>query len=811
MLSRNENDCLAIYHLVMVQVKQSKLRDGVQLIEHGLALKAYSAPLWFAQAELQKMLGRNEDSLKSYNQVITLDPNHRSALVNYAALLHTMNRHHEALVRLEQLIVQDPDNENALCNSGIVLTEYNRGDLAIPRFRRLMELNPDYAYVPGLLCYELLRLCYWDEVPELCTKIIEGVRAGKRICKSLAFMAISDQAEDQFLAARIFSARFPRQEKPLWNRETYNHKRLRLAYLSPDLREHPVGHLIAGVFERHDKSRFEVFGISNGVNDGSRLLERIRNSCDHFIDVMGQAPQQIAEMLRANEIDIAIDLAGYTSRSCIDVLAYRPAPLQATYLGYSGTLGNDYIDYIFADRHVIPPEHQQFFSEKVAYLPNSFMPTDSGIQLPDRIPTRLEYGLPEKGLILCAFSHDYKINPKIFDVWMRILSKFPESTIWLASRNEFSQINLRREAKIRGVDPSRLVFATRVPKVEDHLARYRLVDLFLDTLPYNAHVTSADALFAGVPVLTCMGNAFPARVAGSLLHAIGLQELITHSLEEYEALAIDLLSNPQRLIDLKAKLAANKTTYPLFNTDQFCTDFENMLVSLYANHQFNAGHLQKTPEVLQPKPISASKPISPSMPVLPPASSSIPTTPLGKRLNIGGKSSSPGWENFNNLGGSGIDHVGNPNDLSRFAENTFEILYASHVLQRFDYKDELEKVLSQWYRVLIPGCLFMVSVPDLEVLAELLLDKKVSMPERLMVMRMIFGGHMDETDYHSVGLTVDLLTFFLQQAGFVDIKRVESFGLFRDASDLIYLGRRISLNVLATKPVSEISVPVEPA
>jgi len=377
---------------------------------------------------------------------------------------------------------------------------------------------------------------------------------------------------------------FPVKNKALWQGEKYGHDKIRLAYVSPDFREHPVGHLMAGVIEHHDKSKFETIAISLGIDDKGSLRQRFEQAFDQFIDVRGKKSWEIAELIRTLEVDILVDLAGYTADSRTDVFAYRPAPIQVNYLGYPGSLGVDYMDYILADKVVIPKEHQAFYAEKVAYLPDAYLPTDSTLKISERTPTREEMGLPATGVVFCSFNHDYKINPPMFDVWMRLLDQVPGSVLWLMKLNEPAQRNLRREAEQRGIEPDRLVFATRIPLVEDHLARYRLADMFLDTTPYNAHTTASDALRVGLPVVTYLGNTFSGRVAASLLHAIGLPELITHSLEEYEALALKLARDQNLLAELKAKLLANQQTYPLFKTDLFCQNIEQVFSKMMEDY-----------------------------------------------------------------------------------------------------------------------------------------------------------------------------------------------------------------------------------
>jgi len=579
--SRPDNP-IALYSLAAVLMKQPLGAEALAAVEHGVRVAPDFAPLWFAHAMVMQGLGRREEALKSYDQAVKLKPDYSEALLNSGALLRDMHRHHDALLRFNELLVVNPNHEAALGNCGILLTEFKQSDRAIAMFQRLLALNPDFTYGLGLLAYERLHICDWTDFEGQAQRITDGVRAGRRVCKTLGLMALNGNASDHFLAARIFANHWlARPTRKLWHGERYGHARLRVAYLSPDLREHPVGHLMAGVFERHDKSRFETYAFSLGIDDGSRLRARMQAAFDHFIDVRGIGSQQIAELMRQHEIDIAIDLAGYTTDSRIDVFGWRPAPVQATFLGYPGTLGSDFFDFIIADRHVIPPEHEPFYSEQVARLPHCYLPTDAGIQIAERTPTRAECGLPESGAVFCSFSHDYKINPRLFAVWMRLLAQTPGSVLWLVSRNEASQGNLRREAQAAGIDPARLVFAQRVPRVEDHLARYRLADVFLDTDLYNAHTTAADALMAGLPVVTVMGQSFPSRVAGSLLHAIGLPELVTHSHAEYEALALALAHDPVRLQALKQKLAANRRTQPLFDTARFTRDFEATCLGMW--------------------------------------------------------------------------------------------------------------------------------------------------------------------------------------------------------------------------------------
>jgi predicted O-linked N-acetylglucosamine transferase (SPINDLY family) len=590
-LSVDRGNAPALYSLAVIALNAGNPDEVLRLCESGVASAPAFAPLRFVKGAALQSLGRKEEALASFDEALKLEPNATNVLINSGVILRDLLRHGEALERFNRALTLEPDNVAALGNCGILLSEFKQGEHAIRMFKRLLELDPSFPYGPGLLCFEQLHICDWRDLPVLSAQIVEGIRAGQRSCKTLAFMSISDSASDHLADAKIFARHMYSQDlPPLWNGERYKHDKIRIAYVSPDFREHPVGHVLAGVIEHHDRDRFELVGISLGVDDQSRLRSRFEKAFDRFVDARTLGSRQIAETMRSLEIDIAIDLAGYTADSRNDIFAYRPAPVQANYLGYPGTLGTDYMDYIIADRHIIPEEHQAFYSEQVVYLPDTYMPTDASLTISERTPTRAECGLPDQGVVFCSFSHDYKLNPTIFGIWMRLLERVPGSVLWLMSRNEASQRNLREAAAERGIDPNRLIFASRVPRVEDHLARYRQADVFLDTHPYNAHTTAADALMAGLPVVTYMGNSFPARVAGSIVHAMGVPELATHSLVEYEELAFRLATSPEMLESFREKLRKNRETCALLDTRGFCRNLEAIYFAMWRKSQLCGAH-----------------------------------------------------------------------------------------------------------------------------------------------------------------------------------------------------------------------------
>jgi protein O-GlcNAc transferase len=585
-LSHFPNDGVGLYSLAVILMERDGPERALPVIEHGVQAAPTFAPIWYAHGAVLQRLGRRDDALASYERALQINPEYVEALINSGTLLRETLQHLPALERFNRALAIKPDHQNALSNCAVLLTEFKRPLEAIAMFERLLAINPDFEYGIGSICYERMHICDWSHFDADVARIIGDLQAGKPAAKSLGVMSITDSADVHHRCAEIFATqRYPVRHAPLWTGERYRHDRIRIAYVSPDLREHPVGHLMAGIFERHDKKRFETIAISIGVNDNSRLRQRMLDTFDHFIDARMMESRRIAQIMREMEVDIAIDLAGFTSDSRSEVFGMRPAPVQVNYLGYPGTMGTKYMDYIVADRHVIPPEHAQFYNEQVVYLPDAYLPAASGLKIAEHTPTRAECGLPEEGVVFCSFNHDYKIAPHVFKVWMNLLRQVPGSVLWLMSRNPLSQENLRREASVAGVDPDRLVFAQRVPRVEDHLARYRQADLFLDTHPYNAHTTAADALMSGLPVVTCMGGAFPSRVAGSLLHAAGIPELVTTSLADYEALALQLARDPQRLARLKAHLIATQPTNALCDVDGFCRNLEAIYTSMWRQTQ----------------------------------------------------------------------------------------------------------------------------------------------------------------------------------------------------------------------------------
>jgi len=477
------------------------------------------------------------------------------ALNNLGCLLRTLGRSEEAERVLRRGLEVDGRHAALYDNLGNVLKDAGELDEAIDCFRKALDIDPGNAATHSNLAYTLS-------------------------FQSLEPAPILDQCVrwNARFAAPLFS---PPDGHP---REAPSNRRLKIGYVSADFRDHPVSSLAAGLFETHDRSRFETYGLSFGPDDPAEMRSRLKAAFDRFVDVQDRSDLAAANILRELEVDIAIDLMGLTANSRLGIFAARPSPVQINYLGYAGTTGADYIDYLIADRSAIPPDQRGCFSEKVVYLPDSFQPNDAKRRISERTPSRAEAGLPDHGFVFCCFNNAFKITPDLFDIWMRLLGATEGSVLWLSAGGS-ARDNLRREAQRRGVSPDRLIFAAKTPLMEDHLARYRLADMFLDTLHFNAHTTASDALWAGLPVLTCAGATYAGRVAGSLLHAVGLPELITCSLDAYEALALKLAREPALLASFRHRLARHRDTFPLFDTVRITRHLESAYASMWERQQ----------------------------------------------------------------------------------------------------------------------------------------------------------------------------------------------------------------------------------
>lgn len=569
-------------------------------------------------ANALRELGRLREAVAGYRAALDLQPDFPTAEINLAQLLSILRESNGALAILRSLLARQPLNAEAWRRLAGVLAEAFRPDLAVAALRNAVAVTPDdadacadlamaaamsgWSAVSAEACRRVLRLvpghgaalgqlvhqqrllCDWRDLDDLESLLLRRVREGAEGISPFDVLSCASTLADQQSAATRWAAAKARGAVPLSRPPALPRDgRLRIGYLSSDFREHAMGHLMVDALETHDRSRFAVTAYSTGADDGSPLRRRFEQGLERFVDLHRHGDADAAQVIAADGINILVDLTGFTTFSRTSILAARPAPLQVNWLGYPGTLGAGYVDYILADPEVIAEGEEAFFTERVVRLPDCYQPNDRSRTIAADTPSRADCGLPADGFVFCCFNSAYKLTPALFDGWARILAAVPGSVLWLYAGNPQVAANLRREGEARGLDPGRLVFAGPIPHAE-HLARHRLADLFLDTLPYNAHTTASDALWAGLPVLTRRGTTFAGRVAASLLRAAGLPELIVDGQEAYEAAAVDLARSPQRLRGLRERLIRDRQTCPLFDTPRFTRHLEAAYRAMWDIH-----------------------------------------------------------------------------------------------------------------------------------------------------------------------------------------------------------------------------------
>jgi predicted O-linked N-acetylglucosamine transferase (SPINDLY family) len=546
--------------------------EALAAADRVLALAPDDVDALILRGDAWRGLNDPQGALASFDRALAVAPDRAEAWLGRGNVLSELARYDDAAPAFDRALALKPGLAEAWLGRGNVLTEFKRHEEASAAYDKAATLKPALNYAAGARLFAKLLLCDWTALDAQVAELLSAIRERSTIALPFPILAVPSSAADQLQCAANYVRHQP-TFAPLWRGEVFSHDRIRLAYLSADFHDSATAALLAGLFQRHDRSRFETTAISFGPDRDSPMRRRLRGAFEHFIDVRNDSEQGIAELMRRLEVDIAVDLMGFTKHNRLNVLARRPAPIQVNYLGYPGTMGAGYIDYILADATVIPEDQCGFYAEQVVWLPDTYFVNDNTLAVSERTPSRRDCGLPEAGFVFCCFNNTYKIMPEIFDVWMKLLSATADSVLWLVEADAATSANLRREAQSRGVAPARLIFAPRV-SLADHLARQRLADLFLDTLPYNAHTMASDALWVGLPVLTCLGTTFAGRVAASLLKAIGLDELIAGSLPEYQALALELAHDPARLASLKGRLARNRDSCALFDTARATRAFE---------------------------------------------------------------------------------------------------------------------------------------------------------------------------------------------------------------------------------------------
>lgn len=598
-LERDPLDANLLNLLGAVRLQEHKLEEAARYIEKAISQNPSKSAYKFNLAFAYSLIGRLDDAILLYKSVqdaesfekaahlfiakndldqaaecflkaIQLNPKNLSAHRDLARLYGEQKKFHDAKMWLKKAHALDPQDVHILVDLAHLESEHaQNSSTTVAYLESALKINPDLAKIFPSYYFHLRKLCAFEKADQIESKIkLEYESPFQNILRGMD-PAINLQVAQKF-------ATFLKKEK-LPERPVRLKEKLTIGYLSCDFHHHATSHLILGLFEAHDKSRFAIHVYSYGHDDHSHYRKKIKKDATKFVDLSALSDEEAAACIRADEVDILVDLKGHTQGVRLGIAALKPAPIQIVYLGFPGTCGVDFYDYILTDKIVSPSEHARFYSEKLLYMPNCYQINDDRQPISPKFFTRNEFGLPAEGIVFAAFNMPAKIEKCIFDVWMRLLKRIPGSVLWMHVENKEAQKNLQQAA---GPFAERLIFAPPLPK-DEHLARLKLAGFALDTRTYNGHTTTSDALWAGLPVVTIMGGHFASRVSASLLTHIGLPELITHSLQAYEALAFHLATHPDELQNLKKKLEQNRATYPLFDTKRFVSDLEKAYQAIW--------------------------------------------------------------------------------------------------------------------------------------------------------------------------------------------------------------------------------------
>jgi protein O-GlcNAc transferase len=612
----------AVCRLAEFTLRAGNADEALGLFNRAIALRPQRVDPYCRKASILQSLERHDEAADSYSRALTLRPLHKEALMGCATSLSALRRYEQAFTCLDEVLQIDPLFVPAMANWGAILADMGAYPLAIEQYDRALVIDPkafavlcnrgtaamtisrfgvaaesfrralaiaqaegrapeDISTLRSRLLDAKAASCDWEEFESLRDDTVRALKEGVDLSPFVAITFADDPALQLRVARNYAQSHYPRIGPGLAGGQRAEHERIRVAYLSADFHDHATAYLAAGLFEKHDRARFEITAVSFGPDDEvSEWRRRIRHAADRFVEVSRSTDAEIAAQLVELEIDIAVDLKGYTLGCRPGIFARRPAPIQVSYLGFPGTTGADYIDYVIADSVLVPPGAEIHYSEKVVRLPGSYQVNDDQRPIENVTPSRLSQSLPDDAVVFCTFNNSYKITPEMFSVWMRILTRSPGAVLWQLQRDPSVRENLRHEAERRGVAGDRLIFAEPLP-ASAHLARMRCADLFLDTLPVNAHTTASDALWTGLPILTQQGKSFAGRVCSSLLHAMGLEELVAASASDYEEMAVALATDPERLASLKSRVQANRARSPLFDTARFCGNVEAAYVVMW--------------------------------------------------------------------------------------------------------------------------------------------------------------------------------------------------------------------------------------
>lgn len=594
----------ALHELGVAWSKLGEHRHALDAFERAGRQRPSSADLQFNIGRTLEELHRFEPAVAAYDRALQLEPRQPAVWATRGVALMELQRAADALASFDRALALAPDDVDALLNKAAALKHLKRRGEALACYERALQLAPETPDLKGEWLQTRMQLCHWEGLDAALADLLPRAARGERVSAPFPMLATPADSATLLAACRAYALdKYPPMEREVQAAQegladarpavnngagvaaagdgngTGNPK-IRLGYFSSDFHDHATSQLMARVFECHDRARFELIAFSFGPQVQDAMRERVERAFDRFIDVSAKGDAEVAAEARELGIDIAIDLKGFTTHARTGIFARRAAPIQVSYLGFPGTMGCDYIDYLIADASLIRPGDGQHYSEKIALLPDCYQANDDSKQIAGAVPSREQLGLPAEGFVFCCFNSNYKITPAAFDIWMRLLQRVAGSVLWLYRGDEEAARRLQAEAQARGIDPERLVWAEHAA-LPEHLARHACADLFLDTFDYNAHTTSSDALWAGLPVLTLEGATFASRVGASLLRAVGLPELVCGNADEYEAKAFELATSPQSLAATRQRLGELRTSSPLFDSRLFTRRLEAAFATMH--------------------------------------------------------------------------------------------------------------------------------------------------------------------------------------------------------------------------------------
>lgn len=619
----------SLHLLGMIMCQSGKLDRGVFLIKEAIKINPYIPSTYFNLGNALSELKKFDEAIFNYDKALILQPNYSKAYLNKGNMLRYLNLFNDAVMTYNKAIYYDPNYAEAYNNLGIAynllnnledaLSNYKKAILinpsfpefyynlgitlkslkkpkeSIESFSKALTMKPDYDFLLGDYTHAMMNICDWEFMKENISELRLKINNLNKVCSPFASLNFFDSPEIHKKVSRIYmEEKYPKRNDLGPIKKQKSSGKIKIGYFTSDFGLHPVSYLSAELFELSNKEKFEIVAFYFGKERTDNMHKRIFNAFDKFINVRNMDDKSVAYLSRKIGINIAVDLTGHTENNRVGIFSYRAAPIQLSYLGFLGTMGSEYYDYLIADKTLIPHKNQKYYFEKIIYLP-SYQINDTKRQISDKIFTRKELNIPEKSFIYCCFNNNYKIHPSTFDGWIRILKAVNLSILYIYAQNDLIKNNLKKEAKKRGLNPDRIIFGSSIERSE-YLSRFNTFDLFLDTLPYNAGTTASDSLWAGLPILTIMGQSFASRLASSILNAAGLSELITHSQKEYENKAIELALEPNKLKIIKNKLKENRSKCLLFNSKLTTKNIEKAYIEIYNN--YNLGHLPKSIEVI---------------------------------------------------------------------------------------------------------------------------------------------------------------------------------------------------------------------